>query len=452
MPDIIIIGAGLTGLSTAYHLEQQGFYDYQLFEQQESLGGLCGSVYQDGFIFDYTGHLLHINNPYMHNLIAKTVGFDHFNVINRQAFIYSHDRYTPYPYQINLQTLPTEVIAECIQGYIQRSTHIKKPQHFLDWVLKHFGHGFAKHFFVPYQSKIFAYNPTKITASWTGRFVPSTSLEQIIEGIQGITRHNTGYNAQFFYPKRGGIISWVATFAQQIRREIFYNYKATKIDIKNKTVVFANGETHSYKMLINTLPLNQCVSMITGSSSRTYSNASKKLLCNSILNINLGFSRDDISDKHWIYFPEKQYPFYRFGFPHNFSQHVVPHGCSSLYAEVAYLHKSAAWKKKITAKVIAHISTLLGIDTQDIITTNILDIPYAYVIYDHWREKYLPRLLQTLAQEHIHCIGRYGAWKYSSMQEAILEGKEIAQRLLIQPATLYHTQPSVHRKQNETTL
>lgn len=450
--DIVILGAGLTGLSAAYHLEQQGFYDYQLFEKEESLGGLCGSITQDGFTFDYTGHLLHINDPYMRSFIAKTVGFDHFNVISRQAFIYSYDRYTPYPYQINLQTLPTAVIAECIQGYVQRWAHIKKPRHFLDWVLKHFGPGFAKHFFVPYQSKIFAYDLTKITASWTGRFVPDTSLEQIIDGIQGVTKNDAGYNAQFFYPKHGGIVSWIAKFAQQIHNEIFYTYKAVKIDLANKTIIFANGQTQSYKVLINTLPLDQFVDMLYGSSSRTYNTAADKLLCNSVLNINLGFSRNDISNKHWIYFPEKKYPFYRFGFPHNFSAQAVPPGCSSLYAEVAYINRSASWKKKKASDVIAQICTLLDIDTHEIITTKILDMPYAYVIYDHWREKHLPKLLHALEQDKLYCIGRYGAWKYSSMQEAILEGKQIAQRLLVAPATVWHAQQFYITNKKEITL
>lgn len=447
MPHIIILGAGLTGLSTAYHLEQQGFHDYLVFEKEDTLGGLCGSIEQDGFTFDYTGHLLHINDPYMHSLIAKTVGFDHFNVVNRRAFIYSHDRYTAYPYQINLQTLPAQVIAECIKGYVQRHTHIKKPEHFIAWVLKYFGPGFAKHFFVPYQRKIFAYDLTQITASWTGRFVPSTSLEQIIDGIQGTRNESIGYNAQFFYPKHGGIVSWVATFAQHITNDIYYACKAVKIDLASKTVIFANGHVQPYKVLINTLPLDHFVSMLTGSSSKTYSTASSKLLCNSVLNINLGFARADVSDKHWIYFPEKKYPFYRLGFPHNFSQHVVPTGCSSLYAEVAYINKSAPWKKKMTSEVIAHSAALLGIHQQEIMLTKILDMSHAYVIYDHWREKYLPRLLHALEQEQIYCIGRYGAWKYSSMQEAILEGKQIAQRLLVQPATVWHAQPPYHHKE-----
>lgn len=429
MADIVILGGGLTGISAAYHLEQKGFNHYKLFEKETTLGGLCGSITQDGFTFDYTGHLLHVNDPYFHTLIASLVGLDHFNVIHRRSFVFSHNTYTPYPYQINLSGLPTHIIADCIQGYVTRHQHIKKTRTFIDWVLKYFGTGFAKHFFMPYQRKIFAHDLNNITASWTGRFVPSTSLEEIIKGITQEHKTSVGYNAQFFYPKQGGIASWVHQFAQHIKTVPHLEHQVTSIDIKQKTVAFDNGHIEPYKILINTIPLDRLLKLVQGKSSRIFEAATSKLLCNSVLNFNLGFARSDVSDKHWIYFPEKSYPFYRLGFGHNFSQHMAPPGCSSLYGEIAYVDKSETWKKNIIRNALAKTSALLGLSQSDIITEKIIDISHAYVIYDHWREKNLDKLLHALQQEQIYSIGRYGAWKYSSMQEAVLDGKEIADRL-----------------------
>ncbi|MGE4168855.1 MAG: NAD(P)/FAD-dependent oxidoreductase, partial [Candidatus Babeliales bacterium] len=149
MAHIVIIGAGLTGLSAAYHLEKRGYTDYTLFEREETIGGLCRSVVQDGFTFDYTGHLLHINDSYFRSLINNLVGLDQFNTINRKSFIYSHERYTRYPYQVNLFGLPKDVIAECIEGFVARSTSLKKTRTYPEWVDKNFGTGFARHFFLP---------------------------------------------------------------------------------------------------------------------------------------------------------------------------------------------------------------------------------------------------------------------------------------------------------------
>ena len=111
MADIVIIGAGLTGLSTAYHLEQAGFFDYKIFEKEATPGGLCRSVEQDGFTFDYTGHLLHTSDNYFRTLLENIVGLDTMNTIKRRSFIYSQGCYTRYPYQINLYGLPPETIA-----------------------------------------------------------------------------------------------------------------------------------------------------------------------------------------------------------------------------------------------------------------------------------------------------------------------------------------------------
>jgi len=125
MAKIVIIGAGLTGLSAAYHLEKKGFYNYKIFEKELEIGGLCRSVNQDGFTFDFTGHLLHINDTYTNSLIKKLIGLENFNKLTRQSFIYSHEKHTPYPYQGNLFGLPTKVIIDCIEGFVLRK---KKPQ------------------------------------------------------------------------------------------------------------------------------------------------------------------------------------------------------------------------------------------------------------------------------------------------------------------------------------
>src|SRR5207248_3393620 len=93
MAKVVILGAGLTGLSTAYHLEKRGFFDYLLFEQEATPGGLCRSVVTNGFTFDFTGHLLHASDAYFRSFLADTIGFDNLNAIYRQSFIYSQETY-----------------------------------------------------------------------------------------------------------------------------------------------------------------------------------------------------------------------------------------------------------------------------------------------------------------------------------------------------------------------
>lgn len=428
MASIVIIGAGLTGISTAYHLEQQGITDYKMFEKQSEPGGLCRSVIQDGFTFDFTGHLLHIGDAYFRNLIEKIIGFDQFNTINRRSFVYSQDTFTPYPYQINLHGLPPDTIVNCIKGYIQRPA-IEAPKTFREWVLSNFGAGFGEHFFFPYQEKIFAYPIDKLTASWTSKFVPSTSLEQILYGaLSHQTESRVGYNAQFFYPKQGGIYSWVKQFAHTLTQPIQTDMGVKIIDTKTKEIIFDNGHIEPYDMLINTMPLDSFLRCLKEPSNSFVKSAQNYLKCNQVVNFNLGIDHP-ISNKHWIYYPEKHYPFYRLGFPHNFATSMAPAGCSSLYGEFAHINQSPEWVTSTLEKSINKVKQLFSFTNENIITQVTMQISHAYVIFDQWRDTNLPHIHAHLNKNALYSIGRYGAWKYASMQDAVMDGKEMVETI-----------------------
>lgn len=436
MARVVIIGAGLTGLSVAYHLEQNGFYDYQIFEKESRIGGLCKSVQQDGFTFDYTGHLLHCNDSYFRTFLESTIGMDALCAIERRSWVYSHGVYTPYPYQQYLHGLPPHVIVECIDGYVNRPTRTEGYRSFRDWVLQEFGEGFGNHFFFPYQSKIFAYDIDHISASWTGRFVPNTTLKQILQGAFGCVQPQAvGYNAQFWYPKQGGIEAWLRAIAQCLKNPVKMLHAVDSIDVVRKKIHFTNSHTEQYDTLISTMPLDHCMRFMRGSDDLLFKHAAKNLHCNSVMNINLGIARDDISDKHWIYFPEREYQPYRIGFPHNFTSHMVPEGASSLYAEYAFMPDQVVAHTERIESTIRSVQKLLSIGDLEIKTTCVLEIPHAYVIYDAWRDEWVPKIHERLRQEHIASIGRYGAWKYSSMQEAVLEGKAEAEKILKECST-----------------
>ena len=53
----------------------------------------------------------------------------------------------------------------------------------------------------------------------------------------------------------------------------------------------------------------------------------------------------------------------------------------------------------------------------------------AYVIYDRHRAAGLPRVIDALRGVGIHSAGRFGAWEYSSMEDALRHGMQLAGRL-----------------------
>jgi protoporphyrinogen oxidase len=432
MTKIVIIGAGLTGLSAAYHLEQAGYTDYELFEQEEEVGGLCRSWRQDGFTFDYTGHLLHLSNTYAEELVNQIFPREQFAHIQRRSAIYSHNTYTRYPFQINLHGLPSQVIIDCIESFVNRPRASSTDYvSFREWVLVNFGEGIGRNFFFPYQQKIFDIDIDELSASWTGRFVPSTSLGDLLRGAFGMTTDEVGYNATFFYPKAGGIIRWVQGLHNALRKAVLTQHKIVSINGINKTLRCSNGyETH-FDHAISTMPLDLLIDKLQEKSSTEFYQARPHLRCASVLNLNLGIKRPSVTDNHWVYYPETQFPFYRLGFPANLTASMVPDGHSSISGECSHLSQSPQEITARSARGYAAISRLFNLDPTEIVSTRTITIPHAYVIFDRWRDANLPHILEQLeVQYHIISTGRYGAWKYASMQEALLDGKIAAEKIL----------------------
>src|SRR5262249_2393021 len=200
---VVILGGGLTGISTAYHLRRP----WLLLEKEARLGGHARTDETRGFHFDRTGHWLHLRDPYTKALVAELLPGQMVPVA-RKARIFSHGVLTRYPFQGNLYGLPPEVISECLIDFVRAAADPRSqepPKNFEDFCLKKFGAGISRHFMIPYNQKLWGVHPREITAEWCSRFVPIPKLEDVIKGAVGDVPPEIGYNIQFLYPQTGGI-------------------------------------------------------------------------------------------------------------------------------------------------------------------------------------------------------------------------------------------------------
>ena len=120
---ILILGAGLAGLSAAWHLDGQ---DRLVVERAPEVGGLCRSIRERGFTFDYTGHLLHLRDPTIRDWALELLP-DGYVDLHRSAWIHSYGKLTPYPFQANTAGLPLDVRLECLLGFIDTLEDSGRP-------------------------------------------------------------------------------------------------------------------------------------------------------------------------------------------------------------------------------------------------------------------------------------------------------------------------------------
>jgi protoporphyrinogen oxidase len=420
---IVILGAGLAGLSAAYHAQKRGI-PYLLFEKESRPGGLVRSEKMNGFTFDYTGHLLHIKQERTRQLVLKDLGLAKaFAPVVRDSWVYANGRFTRAPFQANLYGQPDQVIRECLEGILeaQKLPQEAKPKFFEAWNLQAFGQGIYKHFMEPYNTKLWGVHPSKMTTDFMGRFVPKPSLAQVFEGALKDIGKPMGYNANFIYPKRGGIEVLSAALAREV--EVHCETWVVAVDPKRREVTLNTGDVVRYKKLISTQHLPTLVAMTKGAPT-TVSRAAKKLRASSVLNVNLGIRGRNVSTKQWVYVPEPHLPFYRVGFYHNFSAALSPKGGSSVYAEMSYSPSRVLDKKKAPARVRAGLIEMGILRKSDTIAAQfVADIKNAYVVYDAHRSDAVATIQDYYRSRNIASTGRWGNWEYAAMEDAIWQGE-----------------------------
>jgi protoporphyrinogen oxidase len=431
---IIIVGAGLAGLSTAYHLSG---VPYRLYEREDEVGGLCRSYRKDGFTFDYTGHLLHFRQPEIKSLV-ETLLAGRLRKHSRKSFVYSHRTYTEYPFQVNTHGLPPEVVRDCLMGFIATLVRPGSPiedkdRSFRQWILDNLGEGIAKHFMVPFNEKLWQVSLDELTSDWVSWLVPKPELKDVVNGALGIRDKTFGYNPSFLYPATDGIRVLPESFLSGVDN-LRNGTELVEVDTKRRRALFHDrqtGETRveHYESLVSTIPVPELVRRCLDFPV-PLKEAALALRWVSVSNINLGVAREQVSNKHWLYFPEPEYPFYRVGFPMNFSPLLGRAGCSSMYVEIS--HKPAEQRSPEALIETARSGMVrAGILRPDdeIVVADVKDLYYAYVYFDRHRAKAIPAILSELERRGIHSIGRYGRWEHTSMEDAIGQGKELARRL-----------------------
>ncbi len=432
-----------------------------LLERNPTVGGWCRSIQDAGFTFDYAGHIMFSNDPYVLKLYDILLG-DNQHWQMREAWVYSKQVFTRYPFQGALYGLPPDVIKECIVGAIDArygapaapacaanevqdccadgtadaanassTATQQKTQSFEDFIYKVWGAGIAKHFAIPYNKKIWTVPLSEMETSWLGGRVPLPDLGEIIDGALQPVAKPQGPNARFGYPLKGGFQALVSGFLPHIKGQVELNANAVQVLPSQHAVALADGRRIKYQQLISTMPLPELVKLIGAEAPEEVRAAANGLKHISIRCVNIGIARTNVTDKHWIYYPEDSI-FHRIFVQGNASPECNAPGGFGFTCEISY----SPWKPlpvdgdALIQRCIEDCIKVGMMNADDqVLVANQIDMPYAYVVYDHQRAQNVATVRSWLEQHDIILSGRYSEWEYYNSDHAFLAGRKAADKV-----------------------
>lgn len=422
---VVILGGGLTGISTAVHLRAP----WVLFEREDRLGGHARTDERDGYKFDKTGHWLHLRDAGVKQLVEEILP-GQMTPVARRARIFSNGVLTRFPFQANLHGLPPEVIKECLLGVIEAKVSgadaaAAEPKNFEEYCLRHFGAGISKHFMIPYNAKLWGVHPREITAAWCSRFVPLPNLEQIVAGAVGAGPPELGYNVSFLYPKAGGIETFTRALQTRMRTQTGQVHTRTSPDVIDwrRREVVAGGERVPYRALVASIPLPELLKRMPDLPPEIEAHATK-LRCTTLRYVNIASRSKPPADWHWIYVPETKYPFYRVNVFSSAMATMAPQGAASICVEMADRGPISDDALRDSVRALVHAGALTS--EQDVVFAERKEIEYAYVVFDDNYYAATRAIFTFLESNGIYPRGRYGAWTYNAMEDCVLAGREVA--------------------------
>lgn len=420
MSNNVILGAGIAGISAAYHLKQKG-ENSVIFEKDNDWGGLCGFFEIDGFRFDRFVHFTFAKDEKIAELFAKSSPlYAHPPV----SYNYWRGCWLKHPAQNNLAPLPIEEKVKIIDSFVNRPRKdVAEISDYAEWLRVQYGDYFAENFPFAYTRKYWGVEAKQLETKWVGNRLHVSPLPEVLRGAFAEQQENFYYTKFMNYPKKGGFRSIMNECRKGL--DIRLNKKAVRIDTAAKQVEFADGTVEKYDNLISSLPLPEIIKMISDVPENVQ-NAAKQLRWTCGYQVSLGFNRPDVAKYLWFYIYDEDVPPARVYSPNLKSPDNAPDGCSSLQAEIFFANGVKVVDKNIILqKTVEKLKEICQFNDSDVVVKDIRFEPYANIIFTPEIYESRKVVREWLQAQGIKTIGRFGEWDYLWSHQAFESGMKV---------------------------
>lgn len=447
MFEYLILGSGLAGLSSSYHI---GHNKCLLLEKNSHAYGHIHSTKRDGFTWDQGPHVSFTKHQYVRDLFATNVE-NAFEEKLVQTSNYYNGTWISHPAQSNMYQIPEPLRTHCLESFLSsRQNNNQSPSNYEEWLKMAFGTVFAETFPAAYTRKYWTLEPNRMTTEWVGGRVFQPIVDDVIRGSKGPLDRQTHYIQSIRYPTQGGYES----FARRLRAgaHIHFGSEVIRIDLMARRLWTTSGDEFQWNKLINTMPLPVFISLCVGVPEQVVE-AVRVLSCSSVYLVNVAAKHKTKRGDHWMYVYDEDKYSTRINCTEMLSPNNAPRGMTGVQVEVYHSrHKPlSADPQCVQYEVVKELQEMGLIEDTEKINTHGVHCQWANVIFTHETKLALDLIWEWLSkyglereEDDIHPLtdwynkaeqtnhgslkmaGRFAQWKYFWTDDCVLRGLQIA--------------------------
>ena len=438
---IVILGAGISGLSAAWRLGDNG-NKVDILESNRNVGGLSGTLRENGLFLDFGPHSFFSEDKHILDMVLDL--FSHkLQPMQRTVKFYYEGKYIDYPltpHGILLQMGFFFGIRAAL-SFLKSKIFIRKKilsknqnETVKDWAIENFGEHLYRVFFKPYTEQFWKMPCSQLSA----RTIPSHTKTSFANTLRLLIHKKVSKKGDSlieremlptFYPDTGfaEIPERIAEVVKKKNVKIYLGCNAKKImmlkDKRIKVVYEHNGNMEEIicDHVISTAPVTLLINMLTPKPPSKIIEAANSLNYRSLIVLGMLTEKQDILKCGYIYVLNK--PYNRIFEMNNFSAKTSPLNKNILGVEIPCLHDSIAWnasKEELFEMCIGSLAKEGFIGLGDVEKLLLIKIPHAYPIYHKDYEPNLNKVLSYLENyTTLNTLGRSGEFMYMDIDKCM---------------------------------
>ncbi len=440
---MIVLGGGITGLATGWHLAERYGYEVHVVEQRDRLGGISTTIGHGDLKVDLGPHKIYTQIAGVMDDVRDLLG-DELITIPKKSSVFLQGKYFNYPVGFkDILTGLSPAIGMKL-GVSYAATALRRPldrrpeRTYEDYVVRRFGRGMFDLIFGPQAAKTWG-DPAALSAELARTRISFPGMLQLIKGLFLGIRGKPEMSAdEFYYPKQGAIELSLA-LARRIEAKggtIHLEAQPVRVGLThpNEAAVALDkpggGEALTARMVISTIPLGSLIDLINPEPERPALQAAEALRFRSLALIYSVVKRDRLRDDAWVFFPESDIIFNRTSEQKAFSAAMVPAGKTVVCAEVPFDtgdEIAGMSDEALFERVAADLERVGMAGRADIVDHFVIRLDDVYPVYDLDFRANLDRVLAFLdSLDALVTTGRPGLFNYSNMDHCMDMGRVTA--------------------------